>query len=58
MIDFIIAAVLYLGLMFVVFFSLSFLTIGITYAFATFVRRFIGGGRSGDLVLNNRSGLG
>ncbi|MBT8338393.1 MAG: hypothetical protein HKP58_14530 [Desulfatitalea sp.] len=38
MIDVIIAAALYIMLMFVVFFCLSFVTIGLTYAFATLVR--------------------
>ncbi|MDA8139257.1 MAG: hypothetical protein M0036_11455 [Desulfobacteraceae bacterium] len=51
MIDFIIAAILYLSLMFVIFFCLSFVTIGITYAFASFVRRFIVWGRSPGLAL-------
>jgi hypothetical protein len=51
MIDFIIAAILYLMLMFVVFFCISFFTIGITYAFASFVRRCLLWGRSPDLLL-------
>ncbi|WP_161807231.1 hypothetical protein [Desulfatitalea tepidiphila] len=51
MIDFIIAAVLYLALMFVLFFCLSFVTIGITYAATSFVRRCLGRFRSPDLVL-------
>lgn len=51
MIDFIIAAVMYLALMFVVFFSLSFVTIGITYAVTGFVRRCMHWFRSPGLVL-------
>jgi len=51
MIDFIIAAVLYLALMFVLFFCLSFVTIGITYAATSFVRHCLSRFRSPDLVL-------
>jgi hypothetical protein len=51
MTDFIIAAALYLVLMFVVFFCLSFVTIGITYALAGFVKRCVHGFRPPDLVL-------
>lgn len=51
MIDFIIAAALYLALMFVLFFCLSFVTIGITYATAAFVRRCVNRFRSPDLAL-------
>ena len=39
MIDFIVAGLLYLGIMFVAAFSLSFLTIGITLSVASFVKR-------------------
>lgn len=41
MIDFILAGMLYLGVMFVVFFCLSFITIGITYSFAAFARHCV-----------------
>jgi hypothetical protein len=51
MIDFIIAAALYLVLMFVVFSCLSFVTIGIMYALAGFAKRCMHGFRSPDLVL-------
>ena len=51
MIDFIIAAVLYLALMFILFFCLSFVTIGITYAAAAFVKRCMNRFRSPGLVL-------
>ncbi len=40
MIDFILAALLYLAIMFVVFFCISFLTIGMAYATARFFRQF------------------
>jgi hypothetical protein len=39
MIDFVLAGLMYLGLMFTVLFCFSFVTIGITYAAATCVRR-------------------
>lgn len=39
MIDFIIAGILYLGIMFLVAFSLSLLTIGITFSVATCLKR-------------------
>ncbi len=39
MIDFIFAGLIYLALMFVVLFFFSFVTIGLTYAASTFVRR-------------------
>jgi len=51
MIDFIIAAVLYLALMFVVFFSLSFVTIGIAFALAGFLKRCLNWFRSPSLAL-------
>ena len=51
MIDFIIAGILYLGVMFVVFFCLSFITIGITYATAAFARRCFGRLQHPDLAL-------
>ncbi len=51
MMDFIIAAVLYLALMFILFFCLSFVTIGITYAVAAFVRRCMNRFRPPSLVL-------
>jgi len=52
MIDFIIAAILYIGIMFVVFFSVSFVTIGISYAVAAFIRRCLQGLRTPRLSLN------
>lgn len=52
MFDFIIAAILYLGVMFTVFFCVSFATIGISYALAAFVRRCLHGFQSPDLSLN------
>lgn len=52
MIDFIIAAILYIGIMFVVFFSVSFVTIGISYAVAAFLRRCFQGLRTPGLSLN------
>jgi hypothetical protein len=52
MIDFVIAAILYIGIMFVVFFSVSFVTIGISYAVAAFIRRCFQGLRTPDLSLN------
>lgn len=52
MIDFIIAAILYIGVMFVVFFSVSFVTIGISYAVAAFIRRCVHGLRAPGLSLN------
>ncbi|MBI5896435.1 MAG: hypothetical protein HZB24_10700 [Desulfobacterales bacterium] len=52
MIDFIIAAILYIGVMFVVFFSVSFVTIGISYAVAAFIRRCVHGLRAPRLSLN------
>ena len=51
MIDFLLAGILYLGVMFVVFFSLSFVTIGITYAVAAFARRCIARLHQPDLAL-------
>ena len=51
MIDFIIAAVLYLALMFILFFCLSFITIGITYAAAAFLKRCMHRFRSPSLAL-------
>lgn len=39
MIDFILAGLVYLGLMFVVFFCVSFVTVGITYLLANTARR-------------------
>lgn len=51
MIDFIVAAAIYLGLMFLVFFCLSFVTIGVTYAVAAFVRRCVYTFRSPGLAL-------
>jgi hypothetical protein len=52
MIDFIVAAILYLGVMFTVFFCVSFVTIGIAYAAAAFFRRCLHGFRSPGLSLN------
>ena len=52
MIDFIVAAILYLGVMFVVFFLVSFVTIGISYAAAAFIRRCFQGHRAPGLSLN------
>lgn len=51
MIDFIFAAILYLGIMFVVFFSLSFITIGLTYATASFARRCFNRFRQPDFAM-------
>lgn len=51
MIDFIVAAALYLGLMFLVFFCLSFITIGITYAVADGVKRCVHWFRPPDVAL-------
>jgi hypothetical protein len=51
MVDFIFAGILYLGVMFVVFFSLSFVTIGITYVIAAFARRCIARLRQPNLAL-------
>jgi len=51
MLNFIIAAVLYLALMVVVFFCLSFVTIGVAYAFAGFIKRFTHRDRSPLLAL-------
>lgn len=52
MIDFTIAAILYIGVMFVVFFSVSFVTIGISYAVAAFIRRCFHGMRSPGLSMH------
>ena len=41
MIDFIFAGALFIGVMFVVCFVLSFVTIGITYSLARFTKNFI-----------------
>jgi hypothetical protein len=41
MIDFVLAGLMYLALMFVVLFCFSFITIGITYAAASFLRRYV-----------------
>jgi hypothetical protein len=41
MIDFILAGIIYLALMVVVLFCFSFVTIGITYATAVFIRRCV-----------------
>ncbi len=41
MIDFIVAGALFVGVMFVVCFVLSFVTIGITYTFAKFTKNLI-----------------
>ena len=51
MIDFIVAGIVYLVVMFVVFFCLSFVTIGITYAVAGFARRFLSWFREPGLAL-------
>ncbi|MCJ8499118.1 hypothetical protein [Desulfatitalea alkaliphila] len=51
MFDFIVAGALYIVLMFVLFFCISFVTIGIVYSFALCVRRCMGWFRSPDLVL-------
>lgn len=50
MIDFILAGILYLGVMFIVSFSLSFVTIGVTYSVTSFIRRCINRYRQPDLV--------
>jgi hypothetical protein len=49
MLDFIIAGALYIILMFILFFCISFVTIGIAYAVALFMRRYLSGFRSPDL---------
>lgn len=51
MFDFIVAGALYIVLMFVLFFCISFITIGIVYTFALCVRRCMGWFRSPDLAL-------
>lgn len=51
MIDFIIAGMVYLLVMFVVFFCLAFVTIGINYAVAMFARRCLNWLRQPDLAL-------
>ncbi len=51
MIDFIIAGIIYLLVMFVVFFCFSFVTIGITYAVTTFARKCLSWLRQPDLAL-------
>ena len=51
MIDFIFAGMLYLAVMFVVFFCLSFVTIGIAYSFAAFARHFLGRLRQPHLAM-------
>lgn len=51
MLDFIIAGAIYIILMFVLFFCLSFFTIGIAYAVAAFIRRCMQWFRSPDLAL-------
>ena len=51
MIDFILAGILYIALMFSIFFCLSFVTIGITYAAAAFLRHFVQLFRQPDLVM-------
>jgi hypothetical protein len=51
MIDFIVAAVLYLSLMFVVLFCFSFVTIGIAMAVTGCARRCLNWFRSPDLAL-------
>lgn len=50
MIDFILAGALYLGVMFLVSFCLSFVTIGITYSVTAGIRRFMNRMRQPDLV--------
>jgi hypothetical protein len=50
MIDFILAGALYLGVMFIISFCLSFVTIGITYSVATCIRRCVNRFRQPDLV--------
>ena len=51
MIDFVFAGLLYLALMFVVLFCFSFITIGITYATAAFIRRCLQWIHQPDLAL-------
>ena len=51
MIDFIIAGAIYLTMMFIVLFSLSFVTIGITYAMATGFKRLLHWNRTTQLAL-------
>ena len=40
MIDFIVAALVYLAIMFVVFFCISFVTVGLAYVTSRFIRHF------------------
>jgi hypothetical protein len=49
MLDFIIAGALYITLLFILLFCISFVTIGIAYAIAIFMRRCPSGFRSPDL---------
>ena len=51
MMDFILAGLIYLGLMFVVFFCFSFVTIGLTYAVTAIVRRCISRFRQPHLAM-------
>ena len=51
MIDFVIAGMVYLFVMFVVFFCVSFVTIGVTYGVAVFVRRCLNPAKQPDLAL-------
>jgi hypothetical protein len=49
MLDFIIAGALLIILMFILFFCISFVTVGIAYAVGIFIRRCLSGFRSPDL---------
>lgn len=51
MIDFVLAGIMFLGLMFAVMFCFSFVTIGITYAAASFVRRCLNWVRQPHLAI-------
>ena len=51
MIDFVLAGIMYLALMFAVLFCFSFVTIGITYAAASFIRRCLHWVRQPNYVL-------
>jgi hypothetical protein len=51
MIDFIFAGIIYLALMFLVLFCFSFITIGIAYATAAFIRRCVDWIRQPHLVI-------
>jgi hypothetical protein len=49
MLDFIITGALYMTLLFILLFCISFITIGIAYAVAIFMQRYLSGFRPPDL---------